>query len=96
MVGSMHFEATEEGVHVQARLFRVNSLDKFHILSLVQRTLEISKKEFEFANLLIQSDLDKLLYPEQSTTEVSVPSEILEMLNKMKGDNNDEGRCERD
>lgn len=57
--------------------------------SLLQRSLSISKKEFEFANALIQSDWDKLLCPEQS--EVSIPSEILEMLEKLKGDNHDEG-----
>ena len=91
MLGSMHFEITEEGVHVQTHLFHVSGLDKFQILCLLQRSLKISKKEFEFANLLIQADLDKQLVPEQNTTEVSVPSEVLEMLNKMKGDNNDEG-----
>ena len=90
MVGSIHFEITEEGVRVQTSLSHVSSLDKFQILCLLQRSLEISKKEFEFANLLIQADLDKLLVLEQNTTEVSIPSEVPEMLNKMKGDNNDE------
>ena len=91
MVGSIHFEITEEGVCVQTHLSHVGGFDKFQILCLLQRSLEIPKKEFEFANLLIQADLDKLLVPEQNTTEVSVPSEVLEMLNKMKRDNNDEG-----
>lgn len=90
MVGSIHFEVTEKGISIQTRLSHVSDFDKFQILCLLQRSLGISKKEFEFVNLLIQSDLDKLLWPEQDTTEVSVPPEILEMLNKMEGDNNDE------
>ena len=89
MVGSIHFEITEEDAHVQTRLSHMSSFDKFYIMCLLKRSLEISKKEFEFANLLIQSDLDKLLVSEQDTAEVSIPSEVLEMLNKMKGDNND-------
>lgn len=91
MVGSIHFEVTEKGIGIQTRLSHVSNFDMFQILCLLQRSLGISKKEFEFVNLLIQSDLDKLLWPEQDTAEVSIPSEVLEMLNKMKGDNNDEG-----
>ena len=89
MVGSIHFEITEEGANVQTHLSHVSRFDKFYIMCLLKRSLEISKKEFEFANLLIQSGLDKLLVSEQDTTKVSIPSEVLEMLNKMKGDNND-------
>ena len=89
MVGSIHFEVTEKGISVQTRLRDVSSFGRFHILCMLQRSLEISKKEFELYNALIQSGLDKLLVPEQDTTEVSIPSEVLEMLNKMKGDNND-------
>ena len=91
MLGSIHFEITEEGARVQTHLSHVSDFDKFYILCLLQRSLEISKEEFEFANGLIQAGLDKLLVSEQDTTEVSIPSEVLEMLNKMKGDNNDEG-----
>ena len=91
MIGSIHFEVTEKGISAQTHLCDVSDFDKFRILCLLQCSLEISKKEFEFANLLIQSGLDKLLVPEQNTTEVSILSEVLEMLNKMKGDNNDEG-----
>ena len=91
MVGSIHFEVTEKGISIQTRLSHVSNFDMFQILCLLQRSLGISKKEFEFVNLLIQAGLDKLLWPEQDTTEVSIPSEVLEMLNKMKGDNNDEG-----
>ena len=90
MLGFIHFEITEEGAHVQTRLSHVGVLDKFHIMCLLKRSLKISKEEFELVNLLIQSDLDKLLVSEQDTTEVSIPSEVLEMLNKMKGDNNNE------
>ena len=90
MVGSIHFEVTEKGVRVQTHLCDVSGFDRFHILCLLQRSLEISKKEFELYNALIQTGLDKLLVPEQNTTEVSIPSEVLEMLNKMKGDNRDE------
>ena len=89
MIGSMHFEATEKGVHVQTHLCDVSGFDKFRILCMLQRSLEISKEEFEFANALFQSGLDKLFVPEQNATEVSIPSEVLEMLNKMKEDNND-------
>ena len=89
MVGSIHFEITEEGAHVQTHLSHVSSFDKFYIMCLLKRSLGISKKEFELYNALIQSGLDKLLVPEQDTAEVSVPSEVLEILNKMKGDNND-------
>ena len=89
MIGSIHFEVTEKGASLQTHLAHVSSLDKLHIMCLLKRSLKISKEEFEFANLLIQSDLDKLLVREQNTTEVSIPSEVLEMLNKMKGDNND-------
>ena len=91
MIGSIHFEITEEGIGIQTHLSHVSDFDKFQILCLLQRSLKISKKEFEFVNLLIQSDLDKLLCPEQNETGVSIPSEVLEMLNKMKGDNHDEG-----
>ena len=90
MVGSIHFEATEKGISIQTHLRDVNAFDRFHILCLLQRSLGISKKEFGFVNALIQSGLDKLFVPEQNTAEVSIPSEVLEMLNKMKGDNNDE------
>lgn len=91
MLGSIHFEVTEKGIDIRTHLSRVSGLDKFQILCLLQRTLEISKKEFEFANLLIQADLDKLLVPEQNTPEVSIPSEVLKMVEKLKGDNHDEG-----
>ena len=90
MVGSVHFEVTEEDIHIQTRLRDVNSFDKFHILCMLQRSLEISKKEFEFYNTLIQQDLDKLLMPEQNMMEVSIPSEVLKMVEKLKGDNHDE------
>ena len=90
MLGSIHFEATEKGVHVQTHLCDVSGLDRFRILCMLQRSLEISKEEFEMYNALIQSGLDKLFVPEQNTAEVSIPSEVLEMLNKMKGDNRDE------
>ena len=89
MLGSIHFEATEKGVHVQAHLCDVSSLDRFHILCMLQRSLGISKKEFELYNALIQTGLDKLLMPEQNTAEVSIPPEILKMVEKMKGDNHD-------
>ena len=91
MIGSIHFEATEEGLSVQTHLCDVSDIDRFRILCMLQRSLKISKKEFELYNALIQTGLDKLLVPEQDTTEVSIPSEVLEMLNKMKGDNNGEG-----
>ena len=90
MIGSIHFEITEEGANIQTHLSHVGVLDKFRIMCLLKRSLKISKEEFELVNLLIQSDLDKLLVLEQDTAEVSIPSEVLEMLNKMKGDNNDE------
>ena len=90
MIGSIHFEITEEGAHVQTHLCDANDFDRFRILCILQRSLKISKEEFEVANALIQTGLDKLFVPEQNTTEVSIPSEVLEMLNKMKGDNNDE------
>ena len=89
MLGSIHFEATEKGIHVQTRLRDVSGFDRFHILCLLQRSLEISKEEFGFANALIQSGLDKLLVSKQNETEVSISSEVLEMLNKMKGGNKD-------
>ena len=91
MIGSIHFKITKEGAQVQTHLSHVSSFDKFYIMCLLKRSLKISKKEFEFANLLIQAGLDKLLGSEQNTTEVSIPSEVLEMLNKMKGDNNNAG-----
>ena len=91
MIGSIHFEATEKGVHVQTHLCDVSGLDRFRILCMLQRSLEISKEEFEFYNAMIQAGLDKLFVPEQDSTEMSIPSEVLEMLNKMKGDNRDEG-----
>lgn len=90
MLGSIHFEVTREGTHIQTHLSEVSGFDKFYILCALRRSLQISKKEFELVNSMIQADLDKLLVPEQNTTEVSVPSEVLEMLNKMKGDNNGE------
>ena len=89
MLGSIHFEVTEKGISVQTRLRDVGGFDKFHILCLLQRSLGISKKEFALANTLIQSGLDKLFVPEQNTTEVSIPPEILKMVEKMKGDNKD-------
>ena len=91
MLGSIHFEITEEGAHIQTNLSHVSDFDKFQILCMLKRSLKISKKEFEVANVMIQAGLDKLLMREQDTTEVSIPSEVLEMLNKMKGDNHDEG-----
>ena len=91
MIGSIHFEATEEGLSIQTHLSHVSGSDRFHILCILQRSLEISKKEFELANLLIQSDLDKALCPEQNTTEVSIPPEVLKMIEKLKGDNSREG-----
>lgn len=91
MVGSIHLEATEQGIAVQTHLRNVSGFDKFQILCTLQRSLEISKKEFELCNVLIQSDLDKLLVPEQNMAEVSIPTEILEMIEKLKGDNHDEG-----
>ena len=90
MVGSIHFEVTEKGVHVQTHLCDVSGLDRFRILCMLQRSLEISKEEFELYNALIQTGLDKLFVPEQDTAEVSIPPEILEMIEKMKGNNNDE------
>ena len=90
MVGSIHIKVTEEGVYIQTHLSNVGSFDKFQILCVLKHSLEISKEEFEFANVLIQKGLDKLFMQEQDTPEVSIPSEVLEMLNKMKGDNNDE------
>ena len=90
MIGSIHFEVTEKGAHVQTHLSHVGSFDKFYIMCLLKRSLEISKEEFEFANELIQAGLDKLFVSEQDMAEVSIPSEVLEMLNKMKGDNNNE------
>ena len=90
MLGSIHFEITEEGARIQTRLSHVSDFDKFQILCLLQRSLEISKEDFAFTNALIQSGLDKLFVSEQGTTEVSISSEVLEMLDKMKGDNNDE------
>ena len=90
MVGSIHFEITEEGARVQTNLSHTRDSDKLYIMCLLKRSLKISKEEFEFVNLLIESDLDKLLVSEQDTTEMSIPSEVLEMLNKMKGDNNNE------
>ena len=89
MVGSIHFEITEESVHVQTHLRDVSDFDRFRILCLLKRSFKISKEEFEVANALIQAGLDKLFVPEQDSTEVSIPSEVLEMLNKMKGDNSD-------
>lgn len=91
MVGSIHFEITEEGANVRTHLSHMSSFDRFYIMCLLKRSLGISKEEFEVANVMIQAGLDKLLVSEQDTTEVSIPSEVLEMLNKMKGDNNDEG-----
>ena len=89
MVGSIHFEVTEECAHIQTHLSHVSDFDRFRILCMLQRSLEISKKDFELYNALIQTGLDELLVREQDTTEVSIPSEVLEMLNKMKEDNND-------
>lgn len=90
MLGSIHFEVTEEGTSIQTHLSHVSNFDKFYILCMLQRYLEISKKEFEFVNALIQSDLDKLLCPEQNNAEVSIPSEVLKMVEKLKGDNHNE------
>ena len=91
MIGSIHIEATEEGLSVQTRLSHVADFDKFVILNTVRRSLEMSEKDFAFVNMLIQTGLDKVFLPGQNETEVSIPSEVLEMLNKMKEDNNDEG-----
>ena len=91
MLGSIHIKATEKGLSVQTHLRDVSGFDKFHILCLLQRSLEISKKEFGFVNALIQSGLDKLFVPEQNTAEVSIRPEILKMVEKMKGNNHDEG-----
>ena len=91
MIGSIHLEATEKGTSIQTRMSPVNSFDRFQILCMVQRSLEISKEDFAFTNALIQSGLDKLFVPEQNTTEVSIPSEILAMIEKLKGDNHNEG-----
>ena len=91
MVGSIHFEVTEEDISIQTHLFHVSDFDKFHILCMLQRSLEISKKDFEFANAMIQTGLDKLFFSEQNTTEVSISPEVLKMIEKMKGDNHDEG-----
>ena len=90
MLGSIHFEVTEEGAHIQTHLSEVSGFDKFYILCMLQRSLRISKKEFEFVNALIQSGLDKALCPEQDTTEVSIPPEVLKMVEKLKGDNHNE------
>ena len=89
MVGSIHFEVTKKGISAQTHLCDVSDFDRFRILCMLQRSLKISKEEFEVANALIQTGLDKLLVPEQNTTEVSISSEVLEMLNKMKGNNKD-------
>ena len=75
---------------VQTRLSHVNNFDKFMILNAVRRSLEMSERDFAFVNMLIQTGLDKVFSPGQNETEVSIPSEVLEMLNKMKGGNNDE------
>lgn len=91
MIGSIHIKATEEGLSVQTHLSHVSDFDKFMILNTVRRSLEMSEKDFAFINMLIQTGLDKMFLPEQNETEVSVPSEVLEMLNKIKGDNNNEG-----
>ena len=91
MIGSIYIEATEEGLSVQTHLRDVSDFDRFHILCMLQRSLKISKKEFELYNVLIQTGLDKVFMLGQDETEVSIPSEVLEMLNKMKGDNKDEG-----
>ena len=91
MVGSIYIKATEEGLSVQTRLSHVDDFDKFVILNTVRRSLEMSEKDFAFVNMLIQTGLDKVFLSGQNETEVSIPSEVLEMLNKMKGDNNDEG-----
>ena len=90
MLGSIHFEATEKGIHVQTHLCDVSGLDRFRILCMLQRSLEISKEEFELCNALIQTGLDKLFVPEQNTAEVSIPPEILEMIEKLKGDKDGE------
>ena len=90
MVGFIHFEITEEGGKIQTHLSNVSDYDKFCIMCMLKRSLEISKEEFEVANVLIQADLDKLIMNEKNTTGVSISPEVLEMLNKMKGDNNDE------
>lgn len=64
MVGSIHFEVTEEGAHIQTHLSHVSDFDRFRILCMLQRSLEISKKEFELYNALIQTGLDELLVRE--------------------------------
>ena len=89
MVGSIHFEITEEGARIQTHLSHVNVLDKFCIMCLLKRSLGISKEEFEFVNALIQAGLDERLVRKHDSTEVSVSSLALELLNKMKGDNKD-------
>ena len=82
MLGSIHFEVTEEGIGIQTHLSHVSSFDKFYIMCLLKRSLKISKEEFEFANELIQAGVDKLFVSEQDTTEVSIPPEILKMIEK--------------
>ena len=91
MVGFIHFEATEKGGRIQTHLSDVSDFDKFCIMCMLKRSLGISKEEFEFANVLIQADLDKLVMNEKNTTGVSISPEVLQVIEKLKGNNNDEG-----